>query len=99
MTARRTFAALTVVAALTFTAAAPAHAATRYRSAKATTVVPNVVGLDEQAASYRVRRAGLVPHLTVQKGTNDYPLTVVQEWPAAGTRLPRGTEVTIVLGE
>ncbi|WP_346536936.1 PASTA domain-containing protein [Micromonospora sp. DPT] len=99
MTARRTAAALTVLAALTVAAPAPAHAATRYRSAKVTTVVPYVVGLDEQAASQRVRRAGLKPHVTIQKGSGDYPVTTVYTRPGAGTRLPFGTEVTIVLGE
>lgn len=100
MTARRTFAALTVLAALTVAAPAPAHAATRYRSAKVTAVVPYVVGLDEQAASQRVRRAGLVPHVTILKGSSsDYPLTTAYTRPGVGTRLPLGTEVTIVLGE
>jgi beta-lactam-binding protein with PASTA domain len=58
--------------------------------------MPNVLGKFEADAWQAVVDAGLTPH--VEKGKGD-KCVVVDEKPVAGTHLPPGTQVTIVVGK
>jgi eukaryotic-like serine/threonine-protein kinase len=59
-----------------------------------TTTMPNVVGMQEQAAEARVREAGLEPN--VEGETSDRPEgTVISQDPGAGTELDEGEEVVL----
>jgi len=61
--------------------------------------VPNVVGMDEQAAQARLQQAGLAALV------EDYPTSdssqdgsVVDEQPAPGTKAPKGSQIIIYVG-
>ena len=61
--------------------------------------VPNVVGMDEQAAQARLQQAGFAAIV------EDYPTSdssqdgsVVDEQPAAGTKAPKGSQIIIYVG-
>ena len=59
-----------------------------------TVIVPDVVGRDDQAALAALQDAGLSGTL-VQQDSTEPPGEVLNQSPAAGRRVPRGTQVTL----
>jgi eukaryotic-like serine/threonine-protein kinase len=63
------------------------------------TIVPNVVGEDQQAATATLQNAGFKVQVLSVKPTNFAQSgKVVDEQPAGGTRAPDGSTVTISIG-
>jgi len=61
--------------------------------------VPNVVGMDEQAAQSRLQQAGFVAIVEdYATGASSQDGKVVNEQPAPGTKAPKGSEIIIYLG-
>jgi beta-lactam-binding protein with PASTA domain len=69
-------------------------------SSATTTVVPNVVGQDQQTATSRLQAAGFTVQV-IPTPTSDPSQagTVIDEQPAGGTRAPQGSTVTIYVGQ
>jgi beta-lactam-binding protein with PASTA domain/predicted Ser/Thr protein kinase len=59
-----------------------------------TVLVPNVTGLDDQAALAALQNAGL-SGVEVQRDSTEPQGKVLSQSPSAGKRVPRGTQVTI----
>jgi eukaryotic-like serine/threonine-protein kinase len=57
--------------------------------------VPDVVGLSSGAATAALKDKGLVAHTDLVAGWGRFPGDVVEQDPAAGTRLRKGDEVVI----
>jgi eukaryotic-like serine/threonine-protein kinase len=63
------------------------------------TIVPNVVGKDQQAAMTMLENAGFkVQVLSVKPTNSGQSGKVVDEQPAGGTRAPDGSTATISIG-
>ncbi|MGH9243583.1 MAG: penicillin-binding protein [Acidimicrobiales bacterium] len=67
----------------------------------ATATVPYVIGMRKGEAVAAIDAAGLVPHV-IESGIDrdphqSGPGTVVSQWPAGGTVVPRGTRVTVTV--
>jgi eukaryotic-like serine/threonine-protein kinase len=60
--------------------------------------VPKVTGLDSQTAQSELRQAGLDVTIAKQASTES-PGTVLSQDPAAGSSVPRGTEVQLVVAK
>jgi serine/threonine-protein kinase len=58
-------------------------------------VVPDVVGLSSQEAASELEAAGFTAGVDIVWGWGEYPDTVVEQDPVAGTKAEAGTEVTI----
>lgn len=71
----------------------------RVSSGPARVAVPDVTGLDEEAAARELRAAGFVP-VVVEESTGDPAEDgmVLAQMPEAGTMRPKGSKVTIVVG-
>jgi beta-lactam-binding protein with PASTA domain len=80
---------------LVFTGIAAAYFITR--DGTKTTRVPNVVGLSATAATQELSRRGLSPVVRESASSNAKVGTVISEAPGAGTKVDRGTQVTIVV--
>ncbi|MEO3783857.1 PASTA domain-containing protein [Actinocorallia sp. B10E7] len=63
-----------------------------------TTSVPDVVGLGQITALQRIRQAGLVARIE-GSGSKRPPGTVVAADPKSGTRVPRGSTVTLTVAD
>lgn len=62
------------------------------------TIVPNVIGLDEEAARGVLEEAGYaVGEVSVDQTTDVEPGTVIEQSPIASTSLPRDAEVDLVI--
>ena len=81
----------------------PKRATTATTSAQSA-AVPKLVGVRWESALRRVRRAGLeqrAPGFTGTTGNPGYSgrcLTVTSQSPVAGTEVPRGTTIAVVIG-
>ena len=61
--------------------------------------VPDVEGKSRDEAERLVRDAGLTPAVTEREDENAAPGTVLEQDPAAGTRVPKGGTVALVLAK
>lgn len=65
-----------------------------------TTVVPNVIGNDQQSATTKLQNAGFTVQVIQVPVTDPSQVgTVVDEEPGGGSRAPTGSQVTIYVGQ
>jgi beta-lactam-binding protein with PASTA domain len=89
-------AVVAIVAALTIAAIGDLRVTARKSSHPANATVPAVIGAEAGDATAEVRRVGLAPH--VSRGFLSFGSRITGQRPEAGTKIPRGSTVTLYEG-